>query len=128
MPVKLWVHAVIGDIVAVAEARAQLRAAVLHTGIVIWAAGHVDAPDAARDLYLCRGKACRRAEELRRLLCENARHFFVESRYAHKLEDNTLEPPCAFLHIAVDGLERFLLGHGRLKRLIDRDAREYLVL
>ena len=115
-----------GDIVAVAEAWAQFRAAVLHAGIVIGAAGHVDAPDAARDLDLSCSKARCFAEELRRLLCENARHFFVNARYAHKLLNNTLEPPCAFLHIAVDGLQRLVLGHDGLQGLVGSDAGQNL--
>lgn len=47
VPEKLRVHSVIGDVVAVAVAAAQLRTAVLHAGVVIGTLRHINAPDAA---------------------------------------------------------------------------------
>ena len=58
-PQKPRMQAVIGDIVAVAEAGAQLRAAVLYAGVMVGALRHVDAPHAAGDLKLRRSKAGR---------------------------------------------------------------------
>ena len=68
MPVELGVQAVVGDIVAVAEAVAQLRTAVVHAGVVVRTFRHIDAPDAAGGLDIPRRKARRHAEQLRRLL------------------------------------------------------------
>ena len=41
-PEELRVHSIIGDVIAVAEAAAKLRTAVLHTGIVIWTLRHIN--------------------------------------------------------------------------------------
>ena len=68
VPVELRVQTVVRNIVTVAEAGAQLRAAVLDAGVVIGAFRHIDAPGAAGGLDLRGRKACRLAEELRRFL------------------------------------------------------------
>lgn len=93
----------VADIVAVAEAGAQLRAAVLDAGVVIWAFRHIDAPDAAAGLQLGQGEASCRAE--------------IAVRVFRKLLD-----------IAVDGLQRLVLRQDGLQRFIGRDARQDLAL
>ena len=62
MPEKSGMQAGIADIVAVAEAAAQLWAAILHAGIVIRTFCHVDTPCIAVRPQLGQGEACRRAE------------------------------------------------------------------
>ena len=36
------------------------------------------------------------------------------------------QPPCPLFHIAVNGLQRLLLGHDHLQRFICRDTRQDL--
>ena len=63
MPGELRVKPVIGDIVAVAKAAAQLRTAVFCADVVIRTFRHVNAPYTVADLQLLCGKARRRTED-----------------------------------------------------------------
>ena len=116
----------IADVVAVAEARAQLRTAVLHAGIVIGTLRHVDAPGRAVRPQLRRCEARRRAKGRPRRLDENAGDESIQPRHAQRRRKRSVRPDGQLLHIAVDGAQRLILRHDRLQRLIGRDPRQDL--
>ena len=126
VPDELRVQVVIGDVVAVAEAGAELRTAVFDTGVVIGALRHIDAPDAAGGLILRGRKARRLAVEFWRQLTEQHRRQMIEPRNLEQLEDGFSYRPRMLLHIAVDGLQRLVLGHDGLQGLVGSDAGQNL--
>ena len=72
LPDQLRMQPGIADVVAVAKAAAQLRAAVFCAGVVIGTLHHIHTPDAVTGLQFFWGKARRRAENAPGGLDENA--------------------------------------------------------
>ena len=65
LPDQLRMQPGVADVVAVAKAAAQLRAAVFCAGVVIGTLHHIHTPDAVTSLQFFWGKARRRAKTLR---------------------------------------------------------------
>ena len=63
LPDQLWMQAGIADVITVAKAAAQLRAAVFCACVVIWTFHHIHTPYTVADLQLLWVKARRRAED-----------------------------------------------------------------
>lgn len=114
------------DVVAVAKAAAQFRAAIFCAGVVIRAFHHVHTPYAVASLQLFWGKACRRAENTLRGFDENAGDEPVHPRNTQQGDKLFVARSRQPLYIAMNGLQRLLLGHNRLERLVCRDARKDL--
>ena len=65
----------IADVITVAKAAAQLRTAVVRTGVVIGTLHHIHTPDAVTGLQFFWVKARRRAENTSRGFDENAGNY-----------------------------------------------------
>ena len=76
----------VADVIAVAKAAAQLRTAVVRTGVVIGTLHHIHTPDAVTSLQFFWGKARRRAENTSRGFDENAGNKAVKPRYVQQGE------------------------------------------
>ena len=118
----------VADVVAVAKATAQLRAAVFCAGVVIGTLHHIHTPDAVTGLQFFWGKARRRAENAPGGFDENAGNKAVKPRYVQQGGKLFVARSRQVLHIAVNGLQCLLFRHDPLQGLVGRNARQYLPL
>ena len=72
------------------------------------------------------GKTRRLAVEFWRQLTEQHRRQMIEPRNLEQLEDGFSHRPRMLRHIAVDGLQRLVLGHDGLQGLVGSDAGQNL--
>ena len=94
--------------------------------IVVGAADHIDAPNAAGCLDLAGGKARRFSEELGGLLGKDLRHPAIQPGDMQQPEKELFLPPGLLFDIAMDGLKGFFFGHHRLKGFVGGDPRQDL--
>ena len=84
LPDQLRMQSGIADVITVAKAAAQLRAAVFCAGVMIRAFHHVHTPDAVAGLQLFWAEARRRAENAPGGFDENAGNKAVKPRYVQQ--------------------------------------------
>ena len=99
LPDQLRMQPGVADVIAVAKAAAQLRTAVVRTGVVIGALHHIHTPDAVTGLQLFWGKARRRAKNTPGGFDENAGNKAVKPRYVQlnlRLFCNKISPVLVF--------------------------------
>ena len=128
LPDQLRMQPGIADVIAVAKAAAQLRAAVFCAGVVIGTLHHIHTPDAVTGLQFFWGKARRRAENAPGGFDENAGNKAVKPRYVQQGGKLFVARSRQVLHIAVNGLQCLLFRHDPLQGLVGRNARQYLPL
>ena len=123
LPDQLRMQPGIADVVAVAKAATQFRAAVFCAGVVIGALHHIHTPDAVAGLQLFWGKARRRAENTPGRFDKNAGDEAVKPRYVQQGGKLFVARSRQPLHIAVHGLQRLLFRHDPLQGFVGRNAR-----
>ena len=128
LPDQLRMQPGIADVITVAKAAAQLRAAIFCAGVVIGTLHHIHTPDAVTGLQFFWGKARRRAENAPGGLDENAGNKAVKPRYVKQGGKLFMARSRQPLHIAVNGLQCLLFRHDPLQGLVGRNARQYLPL
>ena len=128
LPDQLRMQPGIADVITVAKAAAQLRAAIFCAGVVIGTLHHIHTPDAVAGLQFFWGKARRRAENAPGGLDENAGNKAVKPRYVKQGGKLFMARSRQPLHIAVNGLQCLLFRHDPLQGLVGRNARQYLPL
>ena len=84
LPDQLRMQPGIADVITVAKAAAQLRAAIFCAGVVIGTLHHIHTPDAVTGLQFFWGKARRRAENAPGGFDENAGNKAVKPRYVQQ--------------------------------------------
>ena len=128
MPNELRMKTGVADVITVAKATAQLRAAVFCAGVVIGTLHHIHTPDAVTGLQFFWGKARRRAENAPGGFDENAGNKAIKPRYVQQGGKLFVARSRQALHIAVNGLQCLLFRHDPLQGLVGRNARQYLPL
>ena len=123
LPDQLRMQPGIADVIAVAKAAAQLRAAVFCAGVVIGTLHHIHTPDAVTGLQFFWGKARRRAENAPGGFDENAGNKAVKPRYVQQGGKLFVARSRQVLHIAVNGLQCFFFRHDPLQSFVGRNAR-----
>ena len=118
----------IADVITVAKAAAQLRAAIFCAGVVIGTLHHIHTPDAVTGLQFFWGKARRRAENAPGGFDKNAGNKAVKPRYVQQGGKLFVARSRQALHIVVNGLQCLLFRHDPLQGLVGRNARQYLPL
>ena len=123
LPDQLRMQSGVADVIAVAKAAAQLRAAVFCTGVLIRAFHHIHTPYAIVGLQFFWVKARRRSENTSRGFDKNAGDKAVKPRYVQQGGKLFVARSRQFLHIAVNGLQRLLFRHDPLQGFVGRNAR-----
>ena len=123
LPDQLRMQPGIADVITVAKAAAQLRAAVFCAGVVIGTLHHIHTPDAVTGLQFFWGKARRRAENAPGGFDENAGNKAVKPRYVQQRSKLFVARSRQPLHIAMHDLQRLLFRHDPLQCLVGRNAR-----
>ena len=113
----------IANVITVAKAAAQLRAAVFCTGVMIWTFHHIHTPYAVACLQLFGFKARRQAENAPGRFDKNAGDKAVKPRYVQQRSKLFVARSRQPLHIAMHGLQRLLFRHDPLQCLVGRNAR-----